>query len=70
MPASEYTNAEAAALTDWMLSPEGLAAARAASEFAERTGLNVTTSEVCAIVLAAHEGEIQEHNRRLGQEES
>lgn len=59
MPADEYTNAEAAALADWMLSPEGQAAAKAACEFAQRTGLSVTDSEVCAIVIAAHEGEVQ-----------
>jgi len=58
MPASEYANAEAAALTDWMLSPEGQAAARAACEFAQRTWLNLTSSEVCAIVVAAHEAEV------------
>jgi hypothetical protein len=58
MTGSEYTNAEAAALASWMLSPEGQAAAKAACEFAQRTWLNLTSSEVCAIVLAAHEAEV------------
>ena len=71
MPASEYTNAEAAALADWMLSPEGQAAARAACEFAQRTRLNLTSSEVCAIVIAAHEGEVaaRSHGKQPDREE-
>ena len=71
MSASEYTNAEAAALTSWVLSPEGQAAARAAMGFAQRTGLSVTGSEVCAIVLAAHEGEVASRslNPQTDQEE-
>jgi hypothetical protein len=63
MSGSEYANAEAAALANWMLSPEGQAAARAACGFAQRTGLSVTSSEVCAIVLAAHEGEVAAHDK-------
>ena len=58
MTDGEYTKAGIGAMADWMLSPEGQAAARAAMGFAQRTGLSVTGSEVCAIVLTAHEGEV------------
>ena len=47
-----------AELASWVLSPGGQAAARAACEFAQRTMLNLTSSEVCAIVVAAHEAEV------------
>ena len=63
MPDGTYTYAEADAIAQWMFSPEGLAAARAAKGFAERTGLRVTDSEVYAIVIAAHEGEVAARNQ-------
>ena len=44
-------------LGSWAFSAEGVAACKAATEFAQRLGLNVTSSEVCAIVVAAHEAE-------------
>jgi hypothetical protein len=61
--------ASPAALASWLLSPEGQAAAKAACEFAQRTWLNLTSSEVCAIVVAAHEAEVAARERSRNQPE-
>jgi len=50
--------ARATALGNWAFSAAGIAACKAATEFAQRLSLNVTSSEVCAIVVAAHEAEV------------
>jgi hypothetical protein len=52
---------EITATANWVLSGEGQAACRAAWEFAQRTGIGGTLSmsEVCALVVAAHEAEVR-----------